>query len=140
MIFEFDEGTFEIPGAWADQTENKLARSAGDGSSYAFTIFRARPPDGQSLAAFVDENLAVQAQTTRGFELLTRREITLAGSPAVEVESRWLHEDKFVFQCMAVAPYHDRVLVVTAASRMKLSESCRDLMRRVLPTLELRER
>ncbi len=140
MIFNFDEGVLELPGAWADSTVNVLSRPMLDGTQLAVVLTRVPLKKELDLEGFVDRNIETQKQSMRGWEMLGRRPAVLGNLPGVELKIKWLHDGKMVFHHAAYAVYYDKVLVITGSCAVKFAEECESLMNRILPTLKFRER
>src|SRR5262249_2774368 len=134
-----DEGAFELPGAWRDESINVLGHPAPDGSNFGIVVTRFAL-DGQSLEAFADKHLAAHAQTLRGFELLGRRASVVGNLPAVEAKIRWVDDKNAMFHHMAFIAYYGRVVLFTGSSYAKNSEDCEKLLAKVLSTAKFRER
>jgi hypothetical protein len=139
-LYNIDEGAFELPGAWDDQTLNILSTPAPDGSNFGVIIARNKLNEGQSLGAFVDKHLEEHSRALRGFELLGQRESVIGGVPAMEAKLTWLKDGVAVFHHMAFIEYYGVVLIVTGSSLARHAGSCEQLMGELLPTLRLRER
>lgn len=60
MIFNFDEGVLELPGAWADSTVNVLSRPMLDGTQLAVVLTRVPLKKELDLEGFVDRNIETQ--------------------------------------------------------------------------------
>ena len=139
-LYNIDEGAFELPGTWSDQSINVLGRPAPDGSNFGLVVTRFALQDGQNLEAFADKHVEDHAQTLRGFELLGRRAGVIGKLPAVEAKIRWLNDTHAMFHYLAFVGYYGRVVVLTASSYASNSEECEKLMTRVLATARFRER
>lgn len=139
-LYNIDEGVFELPGAWSDQTITVLSHPAPDGSNFGLVVTRSQLQEGQTLHAFADKHLDDHAKTLRGFELIGRRESTIGKLPAVEVKIRWINDARAMFHQLAFVAYYGRVLTFTASSWAQNAEACEKLMTRVLSTAKFRER
>jgi hypothetical protein len=134
------EGVFDLPGAWSDQSVNVLSRTAGDGSRVGVVITRFAPPDGQTLEAYADQQLAQHSQTLRGYELLARRSSHVGKLPAVEVKIRWIDDRDAMFHHIAYVSYFGRLLIFTASSRASAQQDCERLVTQILESAKFRER
>jgi hypothetical protein len=139
-LYHIDEGVFELPGTWSDQTVTVLARPARDGSNFGLVVTRALLPEGQSLEAFADKHLDDHAKALRGFELLGRRQSLIGNLPAIEAKVRWVDEKNAMFHHLAFVAYYARVLIFTASSYAKNAEDCEKLIALVLASAKFRER
>lgn len=139
-LYNMDEGVFELPGTWSDQSINVLGHPAPDGSNFGLVVTRVGLQEGQSLEAFADKNLADHAQTLRGFELLGRRAGVVGNLPSVEAKIRWVDGTHAMFHQLAYVAYYGRVVTFTASSYAKNAEECEKLLTRVLATAKFRER
>jgi hypothetical protein len=139
-LYNIDEGVFELPGSWRDESITVLGHPAPDGSSFGIVVTRFQLADGQSLEAFADKHLAQHAQTLRGFELLGRRAGVVGNLPAVEAKIRWVDAKHAMFHQLAFVAYYGRVVLFTASSYAKNAEDCEKLLGRVLSTAKFRER
>jgi hypothetical protein len=139
-LYNIDEGVFELPGSWSDQTINVLGRPAPDGSNFGIVVTRFQLLDGQSVEAFADKHLQDHSQMLRGFELLGRRSSVIGSLAAVEAKIRWVDDAHAMFHHLAFVGYYGRVVVFTASSYAKNAEDCEKLMSRVLATAKFRER
>jgi hypothetical protein len=139
-LYHIDEGVFEIPGGWRDQTINVLSRPAPDGSNFGLVVTRFQLADGQTIEAFAEAHLAEHAQTLRGFELLGKRASVIGNLPSVEAKLRWINDKHAMFHHIAFVAYYGRVVVFTASSYAKNAEECEKLLGKVLANAKFRER
>jgi hypothetical protein len=139
-LYNVDEGVFELPGKWSDQSITVLGHPAPDGSNFGIVITRFQLLDGQSVEAFAEKHLADHAQTLRGFELIGRRASIVGNLPAVEAKIRWVDGAHAMFHHLAFVAYYGRVVVFTASSYAKNAEDCEKLLGKVLSTAKFRER
>lgn len=139
-LYNIDEGVFDLPGSWRDQTINVLGRPAPDGSNFGIVVTRFQLADGQSLEDFAEKHLTEHSQTLRGFELLGRRASVIGNLPAVEAKIRWVDDAHAMFHHIAFVAYYGRVVVFTASSYAKNAEDCEKLMSKTLSTAKFRER
>jgi hypothetical protein len=93
--YVMNEGAFELPGGWQDRTVTALSFPGGGQKSDA-TLTVTRDPSSRSsasLPAYVDKQLVDMAKSCPRFDLIGRKELSLAGAYAQSVEYTWRTPD-----------------------------------------------
>ncbi len=118
----FSEGSVALPEGYQDRTVNIFPPSAAGDA--AFNISRDTPESGETLAAYIDRQLALMTSHLKGWKTLAREPATL-GSEALEGEclhASYLRGAERIWQRQAVfltAP--DKVLVFTSSKNAELT-------------------
>jgi hypothetical protein len=125
--YHINEGTFDLPAEWPDQTLNIFP--ADDSGAAEFNLVISRDPltEGEDLAGYVERQLKEMAKALPRMRRLSNEETELDGEPARRVEVSWLGEQGSLRQSQVCAVRDGRALVLTltVAERLHLKHSRR---------------
>lgn len=83
--------SFQVPDDWTDRSMIAWAAPADNSGPVAPNIMIAydRPQAGEAVGAYVNRQMKDLSGRAQGFQLELRRDVMLAGRPAVEILFRW---------------------------------------------------
>lgn len=136
-MYRINEGSIDLPRAWEDRTINVVSSNpAGPGVS--LTITRDDMPWGMGFAEYVEDQAKQAAQALKDFRIDARRELSVNGVPAIEIECHWVAKQGPIHQLITtVSASGGRVLVLTASTGGEMSAAQQAEMRRIVSTLQL---
>ena len=91
---------FHVPNEWVDRTMVAWSAPPAPGNQVAPNILVAydKPRTGETLASYVDRQLKDLSSKARRFGLDLKRDVSLAGQPAVELVFHWDNNGTFLKQ------------------------------------------
>ncbi|MBC9246832.1 DUF1795 domain-containing protein [Paracoccus sp. 11-3] len=135
-MYRINEGSIDLPNDWQDRSINVIGSNIS-GPGITMTITRDDIPWGMAFAEYVDDQARQAAQALKDFKVVERRELTVNGHEAVEVECRWVAKQGPIHQIITTVQSGQRALVLTASVGGKMSNSQMAEMRRITSTLKL---
>lgn len=135
-MYRINEGSIDLPNDWQDRSINVIGSNIS-GPGITMTITRDDIPWGMAFIEYVDDQARQAAQALKDFKVVERRELTVNGHDAVEVECRWVAKQGPIHQIITTVQNGQRALVLTASVGGKMSESQMAEMRRITSTLTL---
>lgn len=135
-MYRINEGSIDLPPTWHDRTINVVASST-TGAGASLTITRDDIPWGMSFVEYVEDQANQAADALKKFEVLDKRELTVNGAPAYEIESRWVAKQGPIHQIITSVQAGQKVLILTASATGRMSDSQKTEMRRIVSTLQL---
>lgn len=136
-MYRINEGSIDLPRDWQDRTINVVSSNpAGPGVS--LTITRDDMPWGMAFPEYVEDQAKQAAQALKDFRIDARRELSVNGAPAIEIECRWTAKQGAIHQLITtVGAAGGKVLVLTASVGGEMSAAQQAEMRRIVSTLRL---
>lgn len=92
-----NEAAFDLPAGFVDRTITHLEARADDGAGVALLIERSALPSGSALRDATDKRLAASRTRLRNFSVLFERVTEVAESEAIDLGTRWRHDDGMVY-------------------------------------------
>lgn len=135
-MYRINEGSIDLPREWQDRTINVVA-SNPSGVGVSMTITRDDLPWGMGFAEYVDDQAKQAGTALKDFRVIERREITVGGAPAVEIECRWVAKQGAIHQLITTVQHGRKVLVLTASAGGEMSRDQQTEMRRIVASLQL---
>lgn len=135
-MYRINEGSIDLPNDWQDRSINVIGSNIS-GPGITMTITRDDIPWGMAFIEYVDDQARQAAQALKDFKVVERRELTVNGHDAIEVECRWVAKQGPIHQIITTVQNGQRALVLTASVGGKMSESQMAEMRRITSTLTL---
>ncbi|CAI8851729.1 DcrB-related protein [Kosakonia quasisacchari] len=123
LLSLFNEGQVTLPAGYQDRTVNVF--TSADSQAPSFNISRDTLNAGETLAAYVDRQLALMAKHLKGWKAGERGECTLGDNltQGEIVQASYLREGKRIWQQQAVFTTPDsRILVFTISSSAPLKD------------------
>lgn len=134
-----DEAVFELPDVpLVDRTVNSLVAPLPGGGSYRVLVCRSPLPRDRSLRDAVAALVEHEALSLAGHAVLGEREIAVADSLGLEVESRWREGSQPLYQLQAHLVAGAAWLMVSGTTAMKDRAACAAWTRNILGSLRLR--
>jgi hypothetical protein len=133
-----NDAEFDVPDDWTDRSINIFAVGATPPLALSFVISRDYMKPGQELVDFVEEKLAEAAKNLPKFRLISKRQIIVDGSTALQAEFAWYAEKNAMHQRQAYVPSGAKVLILTATAPVKISDEHEEQMNALLASLKLR--
>lgn len=136
-MYRINEGSIDLPRDWQDRTINVVSSNpAGPGVS--LTITRDDMPWGMAFVEYVEDQAKQAAQALKDFRIDARRELSVNGAPAIELECHWVAKQGAIHQLITtVGAAGGKVLVLTASVGGEMSAAQQAEMRRIVSTLRL---
>lgn len=102
--FDNRDVAFDVPEGWNDRTILAFEGPKPAGARFAtnVTLSRVEAQPVSSLAAFVVQQIANLSSTLPHFELISQRNVTFGGLPAIELFFHWRAEDYALSQRITV--------------------------------------
>jgi len=119
----FTEGQVTLPEGYQDRTVNVFTPPGADAP--AFNISRDTLNPGETLAAYIDRQMALMAKHLKGWKQGERHESVLGDNLVTGeiIHASYLRDGKRTFQQQAVFnPSADRILVFTMSATRALEE------------------
>lgn len=138
-MFVMNEASIDLPSDWKDQTINVVSSGAPLEQGLTLTVTRDDVPFGMSFAEYLDDQIAQVEKSLEEFKMLGRRQVTLDGAPAAEIECRWQARQGQLHQLIyMVQTPNGRAMVLTASAPGRITETQKAEMSRVVSTLRFR--
>lgn len=112
-LYHINEGTFDLPDAWVDRTMQIFAADDSESPEWNIVISRDKVGDGETVAAYVERQLAEMPKALPRFRLVSNEETTLDGLPAREIVSTWVGDTGTLRQQQVATVKNGRSLVFT---------------------------
>ena len=135
-MYRFNEGVIDLPNDWQDRSINVIGSNV-TGPGITMTITRDDIPWGMGFGEYVDDQARQAAQALKNFNIVERRELSVNGRAAIEVECRWVANQGPIHQIITTVQNGQKALVMTASVGGSMSESQMTEMRRISSTLRL---
>jgi hypothetical protein len=134
-----NEAAFGLPDAdITDRTVTRLVFDAGEGASIALTVHRQPLPAGESLAALFTRKQQEAERALPSHAVLFRREVEMAGAPAIEIAAEWRDKDRRLYTRQAHVALDGAWLILAANASLDARARCDALMDRVVATFRRR--
>jgi hypothetical protein len=140
LKYFINEASFELDGAWQDETVQLLTSTDGRGDRTALVMSRAPLAEGDTVAAYADRMVKGQSQELRGYELVKRREAELDGRPSLELKFKWDAAAQPVFQQQTFVERDGTLITFSLTSALKSAERAEAWFDEILSTVRFRSR
>lgn len=131
-----NEGAFDLPDlGFVDRTVH-IFEAPGD---LGLIVGRTRIPQGRSLRDLVTAHVTHEAKRLRGYAVLEDQEVTWAGLPAIDIRTRWRHEQKVMYQRQAHLGAPDTWLLFAMTAPLAEREACDRYMEHILTSFRLHD-
>ena len=114
--YRINEGSFELPDGYVDQTLNVFPNSSAVPADFSVVVSRDTPLVGENLQAYFERQMKQLPSSLPGLKVLRRGELTLGGQRAMEVEYTWVSKGMKMHQRQATLLVGGTVLNVTASA------------------------
>lgn len=122
-MYTTNEATFELPAQWADQSLNIFVVGGAEPPMHlSFVISRDTLGPGVELVDHVEKQLSDISKKLRKFRILGKRQVEVAGRPALEAEFTWAADQSPMHQRQQYVKAGQKVLVFTATAPVKISD------------------
>jgi hypothetical protein len=119
-----NEAAFDLPAGFTDRTINHLEASAEDGSGIAILVERARLPDGTTLREAVSRRIGESRARWPNFSVLFEHAAIIAESEAIDVGTRWRHDEGMVYTRQLHTVLNGVWLILTGETALEDRELC----------------
>jgi hypothetical protein len=118
--YQINEGAFELPDGWPDQTVNIFSTSREAPAEFSLVISRDEEQEGEGLRDYVArQHKALYEQLPR-LRMLRRGDVVLDGRPALDVEFTWESDAGLMRQRQVYVAHDGTILTLTATAREAL--------------------
>lgn len=138
--FQATEFSTRLPTGLKDRTVNIFSLTDEGPSDLSIVVARDRPVGGETLAAYVDRQLALLQQRLPLFRLVKKDAIELDQQPAVQMDYTWQSGENQMFQRQMIvhAPATDVMLLVSATCKASLDPRWEAMFNEFLADFRLR--
>lgn len=136
-MYQVNEGSFDLPVGWRDQSINILSASRMGEPGLSLTVTRDDIPWGMSFREYVDDQIKQATASLKDFKVASQQEISLKGQPATQLECHWVAKQGPMHQIITTVLAGERVLVLTASMPGEMSPSQRAEMQQIVGSLQL---
>lgn len=139
-VYRMNEASFELPSAWRDQSVNIFVVGGPEPPMHlSVVISRESLRPGVEIVDHVEKQLADIGKKLRGFRVLGKRQIDVAGRVALEAEFTWVSEQTPMHQRQQYIQNGLRLLVVTATAPIKIADEHNEQIDNMLATLHFED-
>jgi len=138
-VFQFNEGTIELPVAWKDLSVQVLSAADTDRSGISFTISRDVIPWGMSFSQFAEREIASLSKQLRDYQQLNQENGVHNAQDTVTSEFSWSSPQGPIHQLMMLLDLNPKVLVFTATIPGNMTDGQRQQVGMLMSTFQLRE-
>jgi hypothetical protein len=92
--YQINEGIFDLPEGWVDQTINVFPNSPSSPAEFSVVITRDNPFAGESLKDYFERQIKQLPGSLPGLKILRRGELTVGGKEALDLEYNWIGKGK----------------------------------------------
>jgi hypothetical protein len=114
--YRINEGSFELPDGYVDQTLNVFPNSSAVPADFSLVVSRDTPLAGENLQAYFERQMKELPGSLPGVKVLRRGTLTVGGRQAMEVEYTWVSKGMKMHQRQATLLVGGRILNVTASA------------------------
>jgi hypothetical protein len=115
--YQINEGAFELPDGWPDQTVNIFTTSREAPAEFSLVISRDEELEGEELRDYVARQHKTLYEQLPRLRMLRRGEAVLDGQPAVDVEFTWESDAGVMRQRQLYVAHDGAILTLTATAR-----------------------
>jgi hypothetical protein len=135
------EADIQIPDAWHDNTIHAFSKADNSqGPAANFVITRDSVSQCIDVQGYADQQLVEAAKKLKGYKLLGRRPMSIAGQPAIEVNYTWVTPEKIeIQQRQGYLKFGVRFLVFTLTSKARDFSRNDATWNAIMESLQLRE-
>ncbi|TQI80066.1 hypothetical protein FHU10_5082 [Serratia fonticola] len=138
-IFQFNEGTIELPTVWKDLSVLVLSAADGDQSGVSFTISRDVIPWGMSFSQFAEREIASLSKQLKDYVQINQDTDVLNSHDTASSEFSWSSPQGPIHQLMMLLDLNPKVLVFTATVPGNMTDEQRQQIQGLMGTFQLRE-
>lgn len=121
--YRIEEGSFVIGLRWQDNSVNIFSVGTSKPPQISIVLVRERLNPDEELVQFAERQMNQLAGTLKRFRVLEQRQIVVSGALALEAEFLWASADGSVNQRQVYIPCHDKILILTATAKERLSDA-----------------
>lgn len=134
-----NEAVFALPDwAFVDRTVHVLESPLSGDVPLSVAIRRLPMPDGKTLRALVDDEVATTTAKTKGFTVIDEQDISVAGTTAIVVRARCRFREVAHYQCQAHFEYDDTWIALVVAGPIADRPACDETFDRIVHSLSWR--
>ncbi len=135
-----NEAAFELPAiGLVDRTVTRLDAVSEDGRAQKIVVHRNRMPEGKTLADLAAGSLREAGVRLRLHEALFRREIEVAGAPAIDLGAQWRGERGMVYTRQVHLCVGDAWILLAGNCEIEDRDRCDENLDHILATFRVRE-
>lgn len=130
---------FELPEAGIkDRTTHVVEIAHPEHEGITLVVYHEDFPPGKNLTQLAASRVAEEMARLKGYSVIERTETEWAGTPAVEVASRWRHEGKVIYQRQAHLAVEGTWTYFALSGPFAARETCDAWLERIRGSLRLR--
>jgi len=137
--FHIQEASFRLSDGWEDQTINVFVKHREPGRPFSLIVARQKLEEGQTLAAFAEQNLGEQAEKLPRFKDLGKRARVIGGLEAIEARTSWVRENIPIYQYQVFTLYAGTLVALTMSGPLEDRAECEALMTQTLADIRFRK-
>lgn len=137
-LYHINEGTFDLPGDWADRTMHIFTPDESENPDWNIVVSRDKLEDGETLSAYLEKQLADMPKVLPRFRLVSNEEIAVNDIPARRVVATWVGDGGTVRQKQVVFAVKSTSLVFTFTVLERLYQKYEEVLDDFLQTFALR--
>lgn len=137
-VVHIDEMSFEIPDDWEDKTVNVFADGM-EGKSLFNVVVTRDDLGGKDVGEVISAELGSLVRTQPQYSVMGKRSTQVGTLPAFESRIRMRTKAAMIYQRQVAVAYHDRVIMFTASSPMKMSGQCDAFLAKMMQTVKFRK-
>lgn len=135
-----DEAAFDLPDiGLVDRTATRLEAFSPEGDELALRVNRARLPAGKTLSDLVSENVRNAEINLRAHKVLFRRDVEIAGHPAVEIASEWHGNQGMIYTRQAHLAVEGTWIVFSGNVPLAERAACDQVVEHATATFRVRD-
>jgi len=112
-LYHINEGVLDLPDDWTDRSMNIFTPDESENPEWNIVVSRDKLAVGETLAGYLEKQLAEMPKALPRFRLISDEEITINDVPAREVVSTWIGDGGTVRQKQLVFVIRGKSLVFT---------------------------
>lgn len=138
--YTMNEAVFDLPTNWRDQSINVFVVGGPEPPmDLSLVISRDVLKEGVDLVDHVEKQIVEIGKKLQKFRVIGKRQIEVAGRPALEAELTWVSDGMPMHQRQQYIPNDRRVLVFTATAPIKIADEHNAQIDELLGSLIFRE-
>ncbi|VXC73632.1 conserved hypothetical protein [Enterobacterales bacterium 8AC] len=138
-LFQFNEGSIELPAAWKDLSVLVLSAADNDQSGISFTISRDVIPWGMSFSQFAEREISSLSKQLKDYQQINQDTGAQNARDTVTSEFSWSSPQGPIHQLMMLLDLNPKVLVFTATVPGNMTDEQRQQIGMLMSTFQLRE-
>ena len=137
-LYQINEGSFELPDAWADRSMNIFAPDESINPEWNIVVSRDKLDEDETLSGYVEKQLAEMPKALPRFRLLVDDETVVNQMTGREIVSTWVGDGGTVRQKQIVFVMNDKSLVFTFTVLERLSSKYENVLNDFVQTFVAR--